>query len=255
MKSLKSPFVFFIAFLIIGSLACSIILTSPSATQIPIIPQPINPPQQSQPDQPTYTPAPTYTAAPTYTPAATFTPQPTYTEAPTQVLEAQFTPNQPVFCRSGPSEQVWWDPLEALNEGQTVKIVGKSSAEWGLWWYIQKASGVRCWVYSELGSTSGNVAGVPEKSSPATPTPSIINIYFKNNRAFSICDLWIEDEGAGNWIDLIDGWELFPEQTLTFYIYHPGNYDIEIYACDGTLVDVAYGFYLGPDSTRFSTSP
>jgi len=240
------------AFGVIGFLFFTL---TPQPTYTPVIvapqAQPVAPPNQpiAPPDQPTYTPAPTYTAAPTYTPPAT------YTAVPTQVQEAMFTANEPAFCRTGPSELVWWDPQEALNKGQTVKIIGKSSAEWGLWWYIEKDSGSRCWVYSELGSTSGNVAGVPEKSTPLTPTPSAINIYFKNNRAFSICDLWIEDENTGNWIDLLENQELFPAQTLTFYITRPGRFDIEIYDCSGKLVDIAYGFALNSESNRFSTSP
>lgn len=201
---------------------------------------------------PTYTDVPTFTPQPTYTNVPTFTLQPTYIPQATQVMEAMFTPNQPVFCRQGPSETVWWDPKEALKEGQTVKIIGKSSYEWGLWWYIQKSSGVKCWVYSELGMTSGNVAGVPEKSTPATPTPSYLDVYLRNDQGFQICSVWIETKNSGNWIELLNGNVIMPGGTLN-YSATPGKYDIEIYDCFSNLVDSSYGFEISSNSTYFTT--
>lgn len=227
-----------------------------TSAPLPVAPTAVvqNPSTQSvsPTEAPTFTPLATYTLAPTYTPVPTYTPQPTYTLVPTQPQEAMFTPNQPVFCRAGPSEVVWWDPQEALNEGQTVKIIGKSTYEWGLWWYIQKASGTRCWVYSELGSTTGNVAGVPEKSAPATPVPAYVDVYIINNHGVKLCAMWIANAGKGDWVDLLSDFNLAAGDTLYFTAF-PGRFDIEIYDCLGNLVDATYDFKINSKHRYFST--
>lgn len=199
------------------------------------------------PPLPTYTPLP---PLPTYTPLPAL---PTYTPWPiaTVMTEALFTPNQPVFCREGPSEQVWWDEKEALNTGQTVKIVGKSTYEWGLWWYIQKASGTRCWVFGELGSTSGNVAGVPEIITPI-PTPTILKVTLRNNHGAPLCQVWIEPAGSGNWTELLKGKTLGVGKMLPFQAA-PGLYDIEIIQCPDIRVDYDYGFKIDAGHTKFTT--
>ena len=242
-----------------GVLALVLIPNSPMhitwgepAMPVPAPPLPVevnpNPPVQQAPPVAVATLPP----APTYTPRPTYTLEPTYTAEPTQIQEAMFTANQPAFCRSGPSDVVWWDPQEALNKDQTVKIVGKSSSEWGLWWYVEKTSGTRCWVYSELGSTSGNVAGVPIKTAPNTPVPAFLDVTLKNKQVFKLCQVWVEPAGSGNWTELLTGLPLEPGQKMHFNAM-PGIYDIEIYDCFDNLIDWSYSFKINPDSHNFST--
>ncbi len=237
-------------------LACGISFDTGGSTPAPADPQsPNSQPNPQVPDPvlpPTYTPQPTFTPQPTYTLQPTFTPQATFTDMPTQAQDAMFTANEPAFCRTGPSEQIWWDPQEALNAGQTVKIIGKSTEDWGLWWYIQKASGSRCWVYSELGSTSGNIAGVPIKSAPSTPVPTIVNATLKNNHGGPLCAIWITDSGNANWVNLLEGWQLEAGQVVNFTAW-PGIYDIEIYDCTNTLVDAGYGTNIDSNNRKFAT--
>lgn len=172
------------------------------------------------------------------------------------MLEAQFTTNQPAFCRTGPSEEIWPEPQEGLSKDQTVKIVGKSSSEWGEWWYIEKASGSRCWVWGGLGSTSGNVAGLPVKSVPATPTPvpqaDYIYVNLTNNQGVDICAVWLKPHSGSNWTDLLAGSILPPGGTLTFYT-SPRKYDIEIYDCGGNFIDSGYGFKIDAEHAYWST--
>ena len=237
-------------------LACGINIDTGNTGQI----DPTLQPPQIQPTVPvilaTYTiqspVQPTYTPQPTFTPLPTYTSQPTYTSVPTQVQEATFTANEAAFCRKGPSEQVWWDPQEALKAGQTVKILGKSSEEWGLWWYIEKASGSRCWVYSELGSTAGNVSGVPLKTAPNTPVPTVVNVTLKNNHGGPLCGVWITNSGQGNWVNLLEGWQLEVGQFVQFTAW-PGNYDIEMYDCANNFVDADYGMLIDSNNHKFTT--
>lgn len=229
---------------------------------------PSQPPSQTSESTPlplpTYTALPTYTPPPTFTPLATFTteptiaptytPYPTYTKLPTltPVHDAMFTASEPAFCRQGPSSQIWWDPKEALKQGQTVKIIGKSTSEWGLWWLVQKDSGQRCWVYSELGTTSGNVSGVPVVAAPVTPTPTILTVHLRNNHDKPLCHVWIQVSGSNNWVDLLNENQLLPGSSLSFNAY-PGWYDVEIYQCPDDKVDVEYNFQILPGKTHFTT--
>jgi len=115
----------------------------------------------------THTSTATYTATPTFTTthAATSTPiTPTPTPSP-----PKFTADQPSHCREGP--RIDYNHLAYLNEGETALILAKSPVSWGVWWVVSTEAGVLCWIWGELGSTSGDLNSVRVIPAPPTPTP------------------------------------------------------------------------------------
>lgn len=76
-----------------------------------------------------------------------------------------FTANQNSFCRQGPSTHYKDD--RQVNKGQTVPIIGKSSAHSGFsWWFVQTSDGKKCYVSEDLGNVSGSTSNIPEQTPP-----------------------------------------------------------------------------------------
>ena len=126
---------------------------------------------------PTDTPIPLATtpALPTDTPPPTNTPLPTNTALPTLTFTPSVptvtTRDQPVNCRFGPG--VAWEPISALNLGQSAQIVGKNSTN--EWWYIQDPlnPGRNCWVAASVTNASGNLSIVQVVSTPSASVTDV----------------------------------------------------------------------------------
>jgi hypothetical protein len=80
-----------------------------------------------------------------------------------------FTADKNSLCREGPSQI--YDVRTSMNAGAAVKILGKSGPGWEDWWYVE-VSGAKCWVWSGLGKTSGDLSNIPVVQAPPTPTPT-----------------------------------------------------------------------------------
>jgi hypothetical protein len=113
------------------------------------------------------------------TKAATQMQQPTPTVTPTPAPTAtQFVSHYPVFtvtgdtsCLQGPSDKIWtW--IYIIPKGTTMPILGRSDeAVWGLWWYVEAAGTYDCYVYSGLGTVTGDTNIAPQMTTPPTPKP------------------------------------------------------------------------------------
>lgn len=115
------------------------------------------------PSLPTDTPIPTNTALPTNTPLPTLTFTPSVPTATTR--------DQAVNCRFGPG--VPWEPISALNLGQSSQIVGKNND--ASWWYIQDPlnPGRNCWVAASVTNATGNLGGLPVVQSPSASVTNV----------------------------------------------------------------------------------
>jgi hypothetical protein len=142
--------------------------------------------------------ATTVPATPTTIPTATIpTPTPTFTETPTPTvteIPVLFTPNQVSNCRFGPNMRIW-SVLTVLNKGQSVLVIGRSEPIFsGPWWKVESPQG-ECWVYSKLGSTTGNESQIQEAPAPfpvytLTPTLYVLRtITIKNNQNVAVCEV------------------------------------------------------------------
>ncbi len=80
-----------------------------------------------------------------------------------------FTADKNSFCRKGPSTV--YEDRTSIDAGNAVKILGKSGPGWEDWWYVE-VSGSKCWVWSGLGTTSGDLSNLPIIQAPPTPTPT-----------------------------------------------------------------------------------
>lgn len=126
---------------------------------------------------PTDTPIPLATtpALPSDTPPPTNTPQPTNTPLPTLTFTPSVptvtTRDQPVNCRFGPG--VAWEPISALNLGQSAQILGKNSTN--EWWYIQDPlnPGRNCWVAASVTTASGNISIVQVVQTPSASVTDV----------------------------------------------------------------------------------
>lgn len=140
---------------------------------------------------PTYTSIPT--EAPTNTQTPTLTSSPTYTPTPTEI-PVLFTPNYASYCRFGPNENIW-AVMTTLAQGQPVTVIGKSDpVAWNAWWEVKTPKG-ECWVYSGLGSTTGDTNRIQEASAPFpayTPVPTLLviaKITIQNNQKVTVCEV------------------------------------------------------------------
>jgi len=79
----------------------------------------------------------------------------------------QFTASQDTNCRYGPSTTNF-DIQRTVFKGQSVTIVGKGNAPAQGWWVVQVDS-AQCWVWGDLGASSGNTNNVPGINPPAAP--------------------------------------------------------------------------------------
>lgn len=136
--------------------SCNLPLSS-SATETPTAVS------TNTPSLPTDTPPPSATALPTNTPLPTLTFTPSVPTASTR--------DQPVNCRLGPGTA--WQPVSALNLGQSSQIVGKNQDS--SWWYIQDPlnPGRSCWVASSVTNASGNLASLQIVQPPSASVTNV----------------------------------------------------------------------------------
>lgn len=80
-----------------------------------------------------------------------------------------FTVKENAFCRKGPS--MVYEDQTTIKAGDTVKIFGESGPEWEDWWYVE-VSGYKCWVWSGLGTASGDMSEISVVQAPPTPKPT-----------------------------------------------------------------------------------
>ncbi len=116
-------------------------------------------------------PTPTPTFAPTVTSTATVTLTPTTLPTPRPV-ELNLTMNRElVNCRYGPG--VVFELINELNEGQTVRAVGRDVSS--NWWYVRDPGnpGGNCWVSADVSELDGDGSQLTVVQSSAA---SVINI-------------------------------------------------------------------------------
>jgi hypothetical protein len=122
-----------------------------------------NMPGGSPPATPTAAVPPTETATPAPLATATIT----VTASPTVPLVSV---SQSTNCRNGPSTA--FDIVFVLNPGTKAEVVGKNTAL--NYWIIKVPGGSgQCWLWGQYATVEGNIAALPEFSSPPTPTPSV----------------------------------------------------------------------------------
>ncbi len=141
------------------AISSEVTLTSP-AFEATATPEP-------DPDQPEAT-ATTDPAEffPSDTPAPTAQPPTATSDVP------MFTLSQGAFCRDGPST-IYRDRI-AVQAGETLPISGRGISpvdNVSVWWQV-RVGALACFISSTLGTTSGNLATVPDVPAPPTPTPT-----------------------------------------------------------------------------------
>jgi hypothetical protein len=71
-------------------------------------------------------------------------------------------------CRSGPG--VPYAILGVLSVGQTAQVVGQNPP-YGFWIINLGSQHVTCWLWNQYATVTGNTAGLPVVTPPASPTP------------------------------------------------------------------------------------
>lgn len=202
--------------IILTVFAASILLAC-GATTIPAAPT----------SAPVQVPLPTGTPAPTPTMAPTWTPVPTPTLGPaafTIAVEAGAN------CRVGPSMN--YPIIAGIENGQTVQILGKSTPEWDLWWFVS-AYGQKCFVSSTLGTTSGNMDNIPFVNAPPLPPRywNQVTLTLNNNTGNLICRIDFYSRHG----ELIKSftWDKgdFGGDDSKDVRVPAGRYDIDVYNC------------------------
>jgi hypothetical protein len=123
-----------------------------------------------------------------------------------------------------------------MNKGDTVKIIGKSGPPWDGWWYVE-VLGSKCWVWSGLGKTSGDLSGLQVVQAPPTPGAAKVNMTLVNNFIVPICYVYLRDvnnPGAGWGPDILGSTNLInPGQSYTWTGLAAGTYDVSVSDCNG----------------------
>lgn len=140
-------------------------------------------PTPTRPLRPTFTPTPVALATPTPVPP---TPTPVPPAAATQPQEEPPTPtpvpptptpeSKPVAVvsadlvnvRSGPGTN--YPRQGQVKSGTTLEIVSRNPE--GDWWQVCCVKGQQVWIFGDLVTTQGNVAGVPVAANIPTPPPT-----------------------------------------------------------------------------------
>lgn len=175
--------------LLIGALLAGIFLFMSGRLTLPIAPQVIvltQPPIVVTQVQP---PVATQIQPPTAQPqilVATAAPPPIIVTATSQPpADPTFTASQNALCRAGPSKA--YGVSTSLNAGQSAPIIGKSSPEWQDWWQVN-IQGVKCWIWSGLGTTSGDMSRVYVVDAPPMPQ---VYLTVANQSGFAICEAYL----------------------------------------------------------------
>ena len=222
--------------LAVAMLACSMDLGFPAQTP----PQVITIVVPATPAPAVDTPVP---------PAPTDTPRPT--DTPT-LVPAAFTATELSNCRAGPSPV--YPLVEGIGNGQTVPIVGKSDSSWSVLWWVVRVGNTECWVWGDLGTTSGDLSQVQPRVAPPTPTPvALVEVSLKNNWRIDVCFVFARVHGTSNWGEDRLGNQVIEPKTYGFFKLAPGYYDFRIEDCADNPIDEGDNFLVDKDHNAFVT--
>jgi len=245
---MKRQFAYLVSFIVLlgmVSLACGISVDL--GTQEPA-PAPVQPVQQLSPTAIPPSPIPPTPIPPTPVPPSPIPPTPV--QPPTLVPPTvpastatlgppMFTADQNSLCRSGPSQI--YAVRTSMNLGDTVKIIGKSAPPWDGWWYVE-VLGSKCWVWSGLGKTSGDLSGLQVVQAPPTPGAAKVNMTLNNYFIVPICYVYLRDvnnPGSGWGPDILGSTNLInPGQSYTWTGLAAGTYDVSVSDCNGSSLDM-----------------
>jgi hypothetical protein len=171
-----------------------------------------------------------------------------------------FTVDQDTNCRYGPSASSF-DIRRTIFEGETVPIVAVGASPAQEWWVVE-VDGVQCWVWMELGSTSGDTSGLPRFTPPAaatatnTPKPPAakVTFYIQNNQGVDICFVYISPSTSATWGPDRLGADVIPAGGTYYFTFSPGTYDFRLEDCGQNYLDGAMGVTIDSNTVGF-TSP
>jgi hypothetical protein len=146
------------------------------------------------------------------------------TSTPT-VTSVTMTAGQDLSCVKGP-HWVLYDWVARINEGETVLLLARSTADWPDYYYVRTGDGKECWAFSGSSSVSGDPSTLPEREAPPLPTVT----YVIENRTYSwITDFYIRGKDETAWGANRIGVGSVPEYGETFSItITAGFYDVLI---------------------------
>ena len=229
MKKQITYLVRFFVLLGIVSLACGVSFDMGDQAPAPAPVQPTQPPPPT-PIPPTPIP-PTPVSPPIMVP-------PTVPASTATLGPPMFTADKNSLCRRGPSQI--YDVRTSMNLGDTVKIIGKSGPPWDGWWYVE-VLGSKCWVWSSLGKTSGDLSGLQVVQAPPTATVANVKMTLNNNYIVSICYVYLFDvnnPGLGWSADILGTTDIInPGQSYTWTGLTPGTYNVSISDCRDSSLD------------------
>ncbi len=187
---------------------------------------------------------------------------PTLTLVPTQTLTAipsltptpgppMFTSNTSANCRKGPSPD--YPVITGVFKNESVRILGITTPDRVIWWLVEKDN-IPCWVWGDLGSTSGNMSGIPMIPAPPIPTPTRnkVDVLFENNTDDDICKMdfyvGIDVVATFSW----DKNEFINNGSDKIISLPVGGYDlIEVYNCEPKLVVTLVNIVINKDNDAF----
>lgn len=229
--------------LLSGCQASPLLPTAAPSTEVPAT----EPPTVELPTEIPATEAPTSEPVPSDTPEPTATetavPSPTPTDPMLEILSA-------ANCRGGPG--VPYEVLLQVRRGRILPLLGQSTAFGPLWWKVG-VDNTECWIWNELGRTSGRLEGVPVLAAPPTPTPrptavvtrtpTPVGIQFSvtisNQTTSNVCFVFIVPASQSGWGKSVLPSNFFlPPQGKFSVLLSSGRWNFRAEDCKDDVVEI-----------------
>jgi hypothetical protein len=105
------------------------------------------------------------------------------------------TAGQDLSCVKGP-HWVLFEWVARINEGETVTLLARASADWPDYYYARKSDGTECWAFGGSSTIEGDPSALPEREAPPLPTAT----YVIENRTYAwISDFFLRGKDETDW--------------------------------------------------------
>ena len=105
------------------------------------------------------------------------------------------TAGQDLSCVEGP-HWVLYEWVARINEGETVTLLARATAEWPEYYYARKDDGTECWAFGGSSVITGDPFTLPEREAPPLPEVTFV---IENKTYALTAFFYIRDQDETDW--------------------------------------------------------